>query len=116
MELATAPLACLTLIIISIERVQKVVVRTILREPDIKYEIAPKRVNLVRLDCRRKDLCLKYAKKCVKSPKNNYMFPKQNNDKNLRKKDTFLVPHAKTDRFRNSAIPYMTSLLNKHEC
>ena len=48
----------------------------------------------------------------VKVEKENYMFPKQNNDKNLRKKDTFLVPHVKTDRFRNSVIPYMTRLLN----
>ena len=32
---------------------------------------------------------------------------------NTRNKETFLVPSAKSERFRKSSIPYMINILNK---
>ena len=93
-----------------LERVQKVAVRTILGSFDIKYENALEKLNLQRLDERREDLCLQFAKKCTKNPKNENMFPK-NLSKN---KVEYILPFAHNERFRNSPIPYMARLLNKN--
>ena len=93
-----------------LERVQKVAVRTILGNFDIEYEDALEKLKLERLDKRREDLCLEFAKKCVQNPKNENMFPK-----NVTKsKENYIVPFAHKERFRNSPIPYMARLLNKN--
>ena len=97
-----------------LERVQKVAIRTILKDPEIDYDVALKKVKLQRLDNRREELCLQFAQKCVKSSKNQHLFPMNiGNERNLRDKETFQVPFACTDRLKNSAIPYMARLLNK---
>ena len=94
-----------------IERVQKVAIRTILLDYEIEYDEALLKVNLQRLDTRREELCLNFSKKCTKSKKNSNMFPL--NSTNRTSKEKFHVPMAHTERFKNSAIPYMSQLLNK---
>ena len=66
-----------------LERVQKVAVRTILRDPEIDYDLALEKVGLQRLDLRREELCLRFLQKCAKSPKNSHMFPKKGKRKNF---------------------------------
>ena len=96
---------------IDIERVQKVAIRTILLDYEIKYKDALQKVNLQRLDDRRKEICLKFAKKCTNSSKNSNMFPPNTTSRTQNEK--FKVPFAHKERYRKSAIPYMAQLLNK---
>ena len=97
-----------------IERVQKVVLWTILNNFDIDYADALKKVNLERLDKRREELSLKFALQCTKSDKNKDMFPEnRSSSHNIRREERYHVPMALTERYKNSAIPYMTNLLNK---
>ena len=52
--------------------------------------------------------------KCTENQKMKKMFPlkKKEHDKSLRKEEKYVVKHARTDRLRKSAIPYMQRLLN----
>ena len=52
-----------------IERVQKVALRTILKEDYTDYPSALKMCSLLSLKDRRKQLCKSFAKKCIKSDK-----------------------------------------------
>ena len=52
---------------IELERVQKVALRLILREDYESYANALSVTNLETLKARREYLCLKFAKKCIKS-------------------------------------------------
>ena len=63
---------------------------------------------------RRQELCLKFAIKCTKSEKTQEMFPKREKEHNMqaRNEEKYYVQHAKTNRLKNSAIPYMQRLLN----
>ena len=66
------------------------------------------------LDQRRKDLCLKFAKSCLKNYKVKKFFPLNNiNEKNTRNHETFKVNFAHRKRYEKSTIPYMT--LNNDE-
>ena len=59
---------------------------------------------------RQDDLTLKFAGKCVKSSKFNNWFPE---GVQTRGGSHFFEAEAKTRRLQNSAIPYMTRLLNQ---
>ena len=98
---------------LEIERVQKVALKIILKEEYQSYDEALFMCNLLRLSERRTQLSLSFAKKCVKGDLTKSMFPTNpNNHYNLRKPEKFLVTHAKSDRLKNSAIPFMQKLLN----
>ena len=56
----------------------------------------------------------KFCQKCVKSSLTSDMFPLNETNVNTRKPEKYHVPHAKTDRLANSAIPYMARLLNSN--
>ena len=58
-----------------IERVQKVAVKTILKDDYSNYEEALTLVGLEKLQVRRRQLCLIFAKKCWKNEKTAAMFP-----------------------------------------
>ena len=79
------------------------------------YKKALDYLNLDTLDERRKELCIRFAKKALKNEKANKMFPL--NDKrhrmDTRKPEKFKVMKAKTERFKKSAIIYMQNLLNQ---
>ena len=93
---------------IELERVQKVALRLILQEKYESYENALTVTNLETLKDRREFLCLKFAKKCTRSEQSMDMFPLNQNHHHEKYKVTF----AKTDRLKDSAIPYMQRLLN----
>ena len=74
-------------------------------------------LDLATLSERRRHLCLKFAKSCVKNPKSNDMFPRnvKQHAMETRKQEVYQVEHANTERYKNSAIIYMQNLLNEHE-
>ena len=97
---------------LDLERVQKVALRIILKDDYTTYSDALVLTGLETLKSRRNELCLNFAKKCVKSEPTMDMFPLKSNPVNTRHPEKFLVPPARTDRLAKSAIPYMARLLN----
>jgi len=100
---------------LELERVQKVALKIILKGEYETYDEALLKCNLLTLSERRTQMCLAFAKKCVKTEQTKSMFPRNpNSHYNLRKPEKFLVTHAKSDRLKNSAIPFMQKLLNSN--
>ena len=98
-----------------IERIQKTAVKIILNDREISYEEALKRLNLDKLEKRRQKLCLSFAKKCLKIEKVKMFFPLHENNSRMitRNSEKFKVNKFNTERYRNSAIPYLQNLLNE---
>ena len=97
---------------LEIERVQRVALKIILKDDYSDYEDALEQCSLSTLSDRRDDLCLSFAKNCVKNPKTKDMFPVNVQSYNTRNPEKYFVTHANTGRLANSAIPYMQRLLN----
>ena len=98
-----------------LERVQKNALKIILQEEYLSYPNALTVTGLSTLFQRRTNLCLKFAKACVKNHQTKDMFPLNpvNHDGiQTRFKEKFKVTKAMTDRLKTSAIPYMQGLLN----
>ena len=93
-----------------IERVQKNAFRIIFGLAYSSYDDLLDEIEESTLNQRRDDLSLKFAKKCVKSSKFSNWFP---NGVQTRGGSHFYEAEAKTKRLQNSAIPYMTRLLNQ---
>ena len=100
-----------------IERVQKAALRVILGEKYISYKNALDVMKMDSLEMRRQNLCLKFAKQCIKNEKLKNMFPKNQNKHRMDKRsgEKFIVNKAFTERYRRSAIPNMQRLLNNVE-
>ena len=100
-----------------LERVQKSAVKVILGERYLGYKKSLHKLDLETLYDRREQLCLNFAKSCIKNPKFNDMFPKnmKTHSMELRNQEVFNVDHANTERFRKSTIIYMQHLLNEDE-
>ena len=70
-------------------------------------------LNLDNLKQRRSQLCLRFAKQCLKNPKTREMFPlNADEDCNTRNREVFYVQPARTNRLRDSAIPQLQRALN----
>ena len=97
-----------------IERVQKVALRIILKESYATYDGALGYLGLETLHTRRRGLCLRFAKRCLKNKKTASMFP-TNPGYNLRVRDSemYQVKFANNNRLRDSSIPYLQRLLNE---
>ena len=104
----------------SLERIQKNALKIILQEEYLNYSNALSITGLKSLFERRNDLCLRFAIACTKNDKAKSMFPlnevSNSYDVNTRYRETYKVVKCKTERFKNSAIPYMQTLLNAHHC
>ena len=100
-----------------IERVQKAALRLILGEKYKGYSDALNVMKMDSLEMRRHNLCLRFAKQCIKNEKLKNMFPKNQNRHRMEKRsgEKFLVNKAFTERYRRSAIPNMQRLLNNSE-
>ena len=97
----------------AIERIQKVSLKIILNEYYDSYSQALKITGLPSLEERRLILCKKFATKCIKNEKTCDIFPlNTQNSLNTRHHEKFFVQPARTERFKNSAIPFMQRLLN----
>ena len=101
----------------SLERVKKCAVRSILGRKYTTYKDGLLKLNLQNLKERRKQLCLKFAKKCLSNEKTSKMFPKNQSTHKMEKRRSikFKLAKVKTKRYKNSAIPYMARLLNIDE-
>ena len=97
-----------------LERVQKSATKIILQENYISYENALARLGLENLNSRREGLCLDFAKKCTKHSKLKEMFPKNEKEHKMNKRNVeiYKVQHANTKRCQQSPIIYMQKLLN----
>ena len=83
----------------------------------MNYNEALVQANLDSLETRRQELCLNFALKCVKSQKSQNLFPLRVKEHamEVRDEEKYFVQHAKTERLKNSTIPYMKRLLNMNE-
>ena len=90
-----------------IERIQKNAFRIIFGCKD--YVDCLEEEEEDTLEVRREKLCMNFAESCLKDEKFSNWFSK---GVCTRKKTNFIEPDAKTKRYRNSAIPYLTRLLN----
>ena len=96
-----------------IERVQKCALSIILGREYIGYKGALKTLKMETLTTRREKLCLNFALKAVKHPLFSKWFA-PNPVKNTRNHTKYIQPFARTNRYSNSTIPYLTRVLNNH--
>ena len=97
-----------------IERVQKAAVKVILGKSYTTYKDGLEYLNLYTLDRRRENLCINFAKKCLKTDKVKKLFPLENSMHKMttRNKQKFKIFKQNTKRYQKSSIPYMRKLLN----
>ena len=100
-----------------LERVQKSALKVILGEKYDNYKDALKLIGLDSLEERRENLCLKFAKQCLRHDKLKGLFPRNKRRHHMDKRncEKYKVKKAKTERYRKSAIPSMQRLLNQSE-
>ena len=97
-----------------LERVQKSALRCILGDQYTGYEDALNKLRLVTLEERREQMCLKFAKQCLKLDKMKQLFPRNESQHLMEKRcpEFYKVVKMQTERFRKSAIPSMLRMLN----
>ena len=100
----------------AIERCQAVCLRIILQDSYVSYPAALEMTGLETLANRRTSRCLKFSKDCLKHKSNKRFFP-ENEETNtaLRNREKYKVNFAKTNTYKNSAIPYCQRQLNQIE-
>ena len=96
-----------------IERVQKMAFSIILGTEYSSYDVALTLLEEDTLQNRRTNLCHNFASKCTKDPTHSHMFTKMDPNRPItRNRKTFREVKCRTSRLYNSAIPYLTRLLN----
>ena len=98
----------------NLERVQKMAMRVMFKKQYSDYQNSLKLLKMDTLEARRQKLNLKFAKGCLKIDKLCSMFPvnEMHHDMEKRNIERFKVNKAKTERYRQSSIPYLQRLLN----
>ena len=96
-----------------LERIQKGAMKTIFGTKYESYESSLEVLKLDNLEVRRDKLCINFAKKSIQLEKFKHLFP-LNNNRQTRNSNKFVVKKYRTERAKNSSIPYMQTLLNKH--
>ena len=106
-----------------LERVQKWAFYVIMGDQYFDYESAVKSLKSDKLSDRRIKLCLKFANKCEKSTKFSNWFepaeiitqplPGTRSDKTAIQR-IYKAVTVRTDRYRDSPIPYLTELLEDY--
>ena len=94
-----------------IERVQRSAMKIILGSSFTNYEECLEEISQDTLKSRRDKLCLNFAESCIKDSKFSSWFQE---GIETRSGHYFAEPEAKTRRYRNSAIPHLTRLLNNN--
>ena len=100
--------------ILDLERVQKSAIKIILGKNYTNYETSLESLNLVNLEVRRSELCLKFAKKSLKNHKTKHMFVDREkpHKMKLRHEEGIKVDKALTARKQKSPLIFMQKLLN----
>ena len=101
--------------IADLERVQKAAVRLINGKPYESYSETLKELDIMRLSERRKVICLKFAKSCLRLDNFKKLFPMHSSKHQMKTRhvDKYQVSQSNSKRYANSAIPNMLNLLNK---
>ena len=102
----------------NLERVQKLCLKIILGQKYNGYENALEECELETLSQRRESKCLKFALKSLLHPIHCEMFPVNpqvlSSPYAIRSSEHFIVNHAKSESYRQSAIPYFQIMLNTY--
>ena len=100
-----------------LERVQKSAVKCILGNNYQSYKNGLRNLGLDTLEKRRDQMCLKFAKQCLKLEKMKQFCVKNESADSMLKRDSnaFKVVRAQTERLRKSAIPFMVRQLNGYK-
>ena len=104
--------------IYQIERVQKCALHIILGETYGDYKNALQTLNCETLNTRRVKLCENFAKKASKSIRFSNWFtlnttqPTITTRKHMKTNIKYLPVQTRTNRFKNSSVPYLTDILN----
>ena len=93
-----------------LETIQSTSLKIILQENYVSYDAALEMCGLDRLSIRRERKLLSFSKKCLQNDFTTSMFP--NND--TYKREPFYVNFARTEQYKNSAIPQCQRALNTH--
>ena len=98
-----------------VENIQKRVCKHILGWEYTSYPDSLAELELESLEDRRLNICREFAVKCSTSGKFSRWFPPSEycSSMTLRKQRKFEFLKHKTNRFRDSPIPFMVNLLNK---
>ena len=98
-----------------LERVQKVAVKIIMGTKFLSYKEGLRTLNIQSLDTRRTNLCLRFAKNCLKNEKMKDLFPvkKYALKMKIRRQKKFRTKKYRTARMKKSSLPYMRALLNE---
>ena len=99
-----------------LERIQKRGLRIILGPEYICYDNALQQCNITTLKERRTSISLKFAKDLYNSGHFKDWLPIKVRKKvqySLRNSNNFINIRCRTDRYKNSAIPYFVKLLNE---
>ena len=97
----------------SLERIQRRVCKIILGSNFMSYSHACQVCNLSTLEERRLVLCIKFAKSLAIHPAcQNWLPPKKEIRISLRQTPTYHNFKCKTNRFKNSPLPYLINLIN----
>ena len=104
--------------ITDIERIQKTCLKIILGDNFVSYPAALEMTGLDTLYVRREKRCLNFAIKSLKHPVQSKLFPLNRNQNNgsikVRQRELFHVNFARTEKYKQSAIPYCQRKLNEH--
>ena len=100
-----------------LERIQKAALKVILKGRYQNYSEALSTLRIKSLKDRRDELCLKFAKSCLKIEKFKKFFPlnKKDHIMSMRNSERFALEKCGSIRYRDSALPYMKRLLNKYQ-
>ena len=101
-----------------LESIQKLCFKIILGQKYTGYEDALEYFCLDKLSDRREKKCLEFGLKCLLHPVHSRMFPVNpntlKNPNNTRHSEHFTVNWAKSESYRQSAIPHIQRLLNRY--
>ena len=97
-----------------LERIQKRACRIILGSGYDSYTETLHQLELQTLEDRRLHLCQQFAHKCLESQRYSTWFPTNPKIHSMRLRHTksFHVPRCNTNRYRDSAIPFLTDIVN----
>ena len=104
-----------------IERVQECALSIILGDQYFHYKQALELLDCENLEVRRLKICENFVKKAVKNPKFKHWFRKYGDTaskirkrkvKNQKYNASLHIPY-RTDRYRDSPLPFMTEILNR---
>ena len=98
---------------LQLEKVQKEVLKILLKGPYESYTDACKSFKLEKLYKRRETLSLKFGLKELKKPNGIFHIAKQRSKRRCSKRAVD-IPKSRTKRHSKSSIPYISRLINKN--